>query len=168
MAIDQAIIFLRDLLGDGLLPANDVRTQADDAGFSWATIRRAKERAGVVVLRQSVGGAGAGQWLWSLPVSQDTQGQDAPSQGEQAQAAQAAPTQAAQPQGAAVQLPSRQHAIRVRRPGVAPEGPNEISFEQWQELGCETGTNCPRIKEFLRLREAANAPRECSPYLLRP
>lgn len=41
--------------------------------------------------------------------------------------------------------------ITVKRPGVAPHGPDEISWEQWQALGCEVS----RLKEFLRQRSEA-------------
>jgi hypothetical protein len=56
-------------------------------------------------------------------------------------------------------LPSAQpqpavRQILVRRPGVAAVGENELTWEQWQALGSETGTDCPRIKQFLRERAA--------------
>ena len=61
-------------------------------------------------------------------------------------------TRAVQPQAARpadVELP-RQRVITVRRPGVVPQGPNEISHEQWHELGCSV----ERLKEFLRQRSS--------------
>jgi hypothetical protein len=144
MAKDQAINFLRDLLAGGPLPTNEVRARAEAAGFAWAMMRRVKNKLGVEAVRRSEGNVGDGEWLWSFPGSQGTPAvsQDAPPQG--AQAAQAVPTQAAQP--------SRQRMITVRRPGVAPQGPDEISWEVWESLGREQGTNCPRVKEFLRQR----------------
>jgi hypothetical protein len=143
MAITQAIEFLRTALSGGPLSANDVRAQAKAAGVSWAAVRRGKSRIGIVTTRKSVGSAGDGQWFWSLP-----KGQDAQAQGVQAaQVVQAAP--AAQP--------SMPRTILVRRPGVVPAGPNELSWEQWQALGSETGKDCPRIREFLRQREATSS-----------
>jgi hypothetical protein len=163
-AQDQAQAFLRDLLGASPLPANTVRAQAEEAGFAWATIRRAKHQLGVEVVRESVGGTGEGRWLWSLPKEQDAQPQDTQA-AQVAQTAQASapPTQPAQAQAvstpASPATPPRSREIKVRRPGVVPQGPDEISWEQWQELGCSV----ERLKGFLRQREAANAPRECSP-----
>ena len=53
MAITQAIDFLRAVLGGGPLPVNVVRAQAKAAGVSWAAVRRAKQRIGVVAVRES-------------------------------------------------------------------------------------------------------------------
>jgi hypothetical protein len=51
--------------------------------------------------------------------------------------------------------PPRQRTIVVKRPGIAPEGPDEISHECWLKLGCSV----ERLKEFLSQRstETANA-----------
>jgi hypothetical protein len=147
MAMTQAIGFLRAALSGGPLPATVVRAQAKAANVSWAAARRAKQRIGVEARRESEGGAGAGRWLWLLPVQGAGQGVQG------AQAAQVAPTQAAQP--SAAQPPSRPRTITVKRPGIAPVGPDEISHELWQSLGCSV----ERLKEFLRQRgaETANA-----------
>jgi hypothetical protein len=59
------------------------------------------------------------------------------------------PVQASQP---LTQQPPRQRVIVVKRPGVAAVGENELTWEQWQALGSETGTDCPRIREFLQRR----------------
>jgi putative DNA primase/helicase len=62
---DVAIEFLKDLPVDGA-PAKDVRRQAQEAGLSWATVRRAKAKLGVKAERE--GGFGsAGRWIWRLP-----------------------------------------------------------------------------------------------------
>jgi hypothetical protein len=52
--------------------------------------------------------------------------------------------------------PPHQRVITVKRPGIAPEGPDEISHERWLELGCSV----ERLKAYLRQRgtETANAP----------
>jgi hypothetical protein len=52
--------------------------------------------------------------------------------------------------------PPHQRVITVKRPGIAPEGPDEISHECWLELGCSV----ERLKKYLHQRstETANAP----------
>jgi hypothetical protein len=162
-AQDQAQAFLRDLLVAGPLAANTVRAQAEEAGFAWATIRRAKHQLGVEVVRESIGGTGDGRWLWSLPKEQDAQSQGpAPPQVAQAQVTPLQAVQTVQPP-TAQPLPRPQRVITVRR---LPQGPNEISFEVWESLGREVGSDCPRIKQYLREREAHLLPRECSPATL--
>lgn len=56
--------WLREVLADGPMPARDVRRQADDAGHSWATVRRAQAAIGVHVARDGFGRGG--RWRWSL------------------------------------------------------------------------------------------------------
>jgi len=60
--------FLSDLLADGPLPSKVVRADADGAGYSWATIRRAQKALGVEAVKMGgeFGGKGA-QWMWRLP-----------------------------------------------------------------------------------------------------
>jgi hypothetical protein len=67
---------------------------------------------------------------------QDAQTEDAPSQGVQAPA------------------PRHKRIVTVTRPGVKPEGPDQISYEEWDILGREVGAACPRVKEFLRRLDA--------------
>jgi putative DNA primase/helicase len=62
----ETIEFLQAELADGPLPAREVRSAADGAGYSWATVRRAKKSAGVVAFREG-GVAEKGQWCWRLP-----------------------------------------------------------------------------------------------------
>lgn len=71
-AMADAMRFLSDLLADGPLPSKVVRADADGAGYSWATIRRAAKALGVGVRKEggSFGGRGA-VWKWALP--QDAQ-----------------------------------------------------------------------------------------------
>jgi len=61
---DAAINFLLALLADEALPSEDVITQAKLAGHSERTVRRAKDKIGVVSLKK---GGGSGPWLWGLP-----------------------------------------------------------------------------------------------------
>jgi putative DNA primase/helicase len=66
-ALDAACDFLRDILADGLTPVKGVEAEASNAGISKATLRRARERLGVVPRK------GADAWYWRLPM-QDVQG----------------------------------------------------------------------------------------------
>ena len=61
--LEEADVFLRQVLGNGALPALSVRQQAKDAGQSWITVRRAKERLKV----RSIKTHRTGQWVWELP-----------------------------------------------------------------------------------------------------
>jgi putative DNA primase/helicase len=60
--------FLRDALADGAIAVKDLQADAKQAGLSWATIRRAKERLGIVAERKSYGRDGGGRWTWTMPI----------------------------------------------------------------------------------------------------
>ena len=60
-ALDAACDFLRNVLADGITPVKSVETEANSAGISKATLRRAKDRLGVLP-RKGVAG-----WYWHLP-----------------------------------------------------------------------------------------------------
>lgn len=62
-ALDAACDFLRDVLTDGLTPVTGVEAEANSAGISKATLRRAKERLGVRPKKGT-----EGRWYWRLPV----------------------------------------------------------------------------------------------------
>lgn len=55
--------FLADLLADGPLPTKSIKADADGAGYSWATIRRAQKALGILAQKA---GMKAG-WEWALP-----------------------------------------------------------------------------------------------------
>ncbi len=57
--------FLRGLLSEGPMPTNAVKADADGAGYSWATIRRAQRAIGVQCVKQK--GSKHSHWLWRLP-----------------------------------------------------------------------------------------------------
>jgi len=57
--------FLMDLLALGPVPAKVIRADADGAGYSWATIRRAQKAIGVEAIKDGFGKGG--QWMWRLP-----------------------------------------------------------------------------------------------------
>lgn len=58
----EAVDFLRDRLALGTCPAKTLKAEADEAGISWMTVRRAADRIGV---RKVKGGMNAG-WYWTL------------------------------------------------------------------------------------------------------
>ena len=60
---EEAEAFLRELLDDGPVPARQVKADADAAGLSWTTVKRAKARLGV---KANKAGMDAG-WEWELP-----------------------------------------------------------------------------------------------------
>jgi hypothetical protein len=64
-AIDEAVEFLRDLLGEGSVPTREVKAEASSAGLTWATVRRAKDRIGITPRREGFGDDGV--WVWELP-----------------------------------------------------------------------------------------------------
>jgi hypothetical protein len=65
----EAEDFLVKLLGDGEVPAMEVRAAATAAGIAWNAVRRTQRALGVVVRRHATAGEGrgAGAWAWSLP-----------------------------------------------------------------------------------------------------
>lgn len=61
--LDDAKGFLRGLLADGPLPVKRVRAEADDAGHTWATIRRAQKDLGIDAYKAGMKEG----WRWQLP-----------------------------------------------------------------------------------------------------
>ncbi|MEZ0192160.1 AAA family ATPase [Ralstonia solanacearum] len=61
-AKDAAIEFLKEVLGDDVVPMKSVEAEAKEAGLAWRTVRRAADALGV----KSRKGEG-GKWYWSLP-----------------------------------------------------------------------------------------------------
>ena len=62
---DDAEDFLRELLTSGPIAAKDIKRDANDAGHSWTTIRRAKDRLGIKPSKDGMDGG----WFWSLPTA---------------------------------------------------------------------------------------------------
>ena len=55
--------FLSDLLANGAMPTKVIRADADGAGYSWATIRRAQKALGIEASKAGMKGG----WEWALP-----------------------------------------------------------------------------------------------------
>ena len=62
----EAVEFLREALATGSTPVGTLKTEAEEAGFTWKTIRTASEKLGV---RKVKGGMHSG-WYWSLPTTE--------------------------------------------------------------------------------------------------
>jgi hypothetical protein len=65
LIVEEAIEFLRTILSDGRVPAEEVLRQAEGAGFSERTIRRAKAAIEIAVDRQGFGPGSV--WVWNTP-----------------------------------------------------------------------------------------------------
>jgi len=66
-AQDKAADLLLALLGSGPVPSTDLKEEIEGAGVSWFAAQRAKERLGIVAVKQG------GRWLWSLPALEDSE-----------------------------------------------------------------------------------------------
>jgi hypothetical protein len=65
---ETAETFLRERLAGGPVLQREVKADAEGAGLAWATVRRAKDRLGVVAQRESHGRDGAGRWTWAMSI----------------------------------------------------------------------------------------------------
>jgi hypothetical protein len=71
---DEAVDWLRGLLGDGPMKASDVQKEARQAGISDKALRRARKRLGIKPKKRQFSGG----WEWALLGNEDAQGaQDA-------------------------------------------------------------------------------------------
>lgn len=66
----EAEEFLKEMLADGPMPAKEIEREAEAAGLSWATVRRAKTHLGMKAQRETASefASGKGQWIWALPL----------------------------------------------------------------------------------------------------
>jgi len=55
--------FLRETLASGAMPQKEIERECKGAGFSVATLRRAKKRVGIISKKDGMKGV----WFWSLP-----------------------------------------------------------------------------------------------------
>jgi hypothetical protein len=66
-ALAGAKDFLAGLLADGPLSSKQVRSDADGAGYSWRTIRRAQKTLNVVAIKEGQPGDKKQRWVWRMP-----------------------------------------------------------------------------------------------------
>jgi RecA-family ATPase len=67
-ALEEAKAFLQDVLADGPRLTTDVQEDAKALGITQSTLRRARERLGVVATSKRVNGkSGIQSWYWALP-----------------------------------------------------------------------------------------------------
>jgi hypothetical protein len=72
----KAADILRALLKDGPVWVEELKEEADGAGISWKTFKRAKQKLGIVSKRQEVetsDGRQTHQWTWGLPAFEYTE-----------------------------------------------------------------------------------------------
>lgn len=62
-ALDDAKEFLSNLLADGPVSSKQIKGDAEGAGHSWQTIRRAQKALGIEAQKEGM----KGPWLWRLP-----------------------------------------------------------------------------------------------------
>ncbi|HTY21252.1 MAG TPA: AAA family ATPase, partial [Geobacteraceae bacterium] len=62
-ALDEAKLFLTNLLADGPVSSRQIRADAEGAGLSWRTVQRAQKAVGIDAYK---GGMNEG-WFWMLP-----------------------------------------------------------------------------------------------------
>lgn len=60
---EATVEWLANQLADGPVPPRELENRARDAGFSWASVRRAQDRLGI---KSRKAGFGEG-WIWELP-----------------------------------------------------------------------------------------------------
>ena len=72
-ALEEAKEFLTNLLADGPVSTRQVKADADGAGHSWASIRRAQTALKIEATKEGM----KGPWLWKLPPKMLKQFEDA-------------------------------------------------------------------------------------------
>lgn len=65
-ARDDAAEFLTQLLARDPVPVDDIKSEGKLAGFTWPTLRRAKDEIGA---KSKKAGFGKAEWTWYLPLS---------------------------------------------------------------------------------------------------
>lgn len=61
--MQDAKIFLRDLLSGGPVPSKQIRADAEGAGYAWRTIQRAQKALKIEAVKDGLRGG----WSWKLP-----------------------------------------------------------------------------------------------------
>jgi putative DNA primase/helicase len=62
-AMNEAMDFLTDLLKDGPVLSKEIKRDVEQAGLSWAAVKRAKKSLGIEAHKDGMDG----KWSWSLP-----------------------------------------------------------------------------------------------------
>jgi archaellum biogenesis ATPase FlaH len=67
-AVDGAEDWLRAMLTEGPVYSRDMRQRAEEAGHSWRTVERARQKMGGIKIERDVvaGGGARGPWQWRL------------------------------------------------------------------------------------------------------
>jgi hypothetical protein len=65
--LDKACDLLLTLLADGPVASTNLEDEADGAGISWKTMKRAKNQLGIVAKRERPEGEEKAHWYWALP-----------------------------------------------------------------------------------------------------
>ncbi len=60
--VGEAEQFLKELLAGGAMTSGEVKRESRDAGYAWATIRRAQKHLGIKPTKSGM----KGKWFWSL------------------------------------------------------------------------------------------------------
>ncbi len=123
-ALSEAQEFLREVLANGSLPSKDVENEGRDASIEPRTLKRAKQKLGIISERQ--GGIGErGKWYWRLPAglsgTKGTKPEDGPlSRGaDRTDGADAA--YISQERGSQLRGPSRESVKEANRHGPLSE-----------------------------------------------
>lgn len=64
--VQGALDWLRDILGGGSVPTNELKRLAREDGFNWSSMERARDRKDSGVHVGRVGFGRGGRWVWSL------------------------------------------------------------------------------------------------------
>src|SRR5262249_36947383 len=115
--------FLRELLAKGEVAATEIKREAQEAGLSWGTIRRAQQRLGIRPARRAQSGDGLGErgrWYWSLPEPQPLRCSSAPYDAHVSDMSTLGNTE----------------QLRRREPTTAPQAPHATRApnDDWPEL----------------------------------
>jgi hypothetical protein len=65
--LDRACDLLLALLADGPVASTELEDEAEGAGISWKTAKRAKVQLGIVAKREKKEGESTARWYWALP-----------------------------------------------------------------------------------------------------
>lgn len=63
----EAADWLSEELSEGPVPVNKLKNEAERAGLSWRTVRRTKDKLGIVPKKASFKGG----WIWELPTAKN-------------------------------------------------------------------------------------------------